>query len=237
MDWTAVSSRTAAGNLGGVTATVTSNVSMNGPSQSECGTNYWTQPRAWSLPYTGGSISNAPTACEQIALDQPVTVTVTFSAPVERLYMAIVSAGQPGLAVTYDFDRRFRVDSSGVGYWSGANGWQPGGYTLLAGDKIAMKEFHGVLEFTGPLTSLTFSTTPGEYWHGFTLGVPDDPAGACDLYLRPLSIEYDQVAIGTSLKKGFTLTNASTAPLPINTSNCVASIDRSTCCRAFADRH
>lgn len=169
-DWTSISTSSAVGSMGGVTVTATTSGSMNGPSQTACGTNYWTEPNASDPAYTGGSISNAPTACEQVALNSLVSITVSFSSPVSGLYMALVSVGQPSLTVTYDFDHAFTVDSDGIGYWSYANGGNPGPYSLGAGDTISMNEFHGLLAFSGPVSSLTFTTAPAEYWHAFTFG-------------------------------------------------------------------
>lgn len=167
-DWTAIGAAGATGSMGGVgvTATATSG-SIGGPSQTACGTNYWTQPNLADPAYTGGTVDNAPTACEQVGLYTPVSVTLTFSAAVDRIYLALLSVGQPSLTVTYDFDRAFVLDSDGIGYWSSN---VAGGYVLGAGDTLAMNEFHGVLAFDGPLTSLSFSTSPSEYWHAFTVG-------------------------------------------------------------------
>jgi hypothetical protein len=63
-----------------------------------------------------------------------------------------------------DFDTAFTIDSEGRGFWG------DGTYTLGAGDTLAMRELHGVLAFSGPVSSLTFTTTPAEYWHAFTFG-------------------------------------------------------------------
>lgn len=167
-DWTSISGTSAVGNIGGVTVTATATSgTMNGVSQTACGTNYWTQPNPADPAYTGGSVSNAPTACEQVGLNSPVSITVSFSSPVNDLYMALLSIGQRGLTVTYDFNTAFSVDSDGVGYWSGG---LPGPYSLGTGDAISMNEFHGVLAFAGPVSSLSFTTTPSEYWHAFTFG-------------------------------------------------------------------
>ena len=138
---------------------------MNGPSQTGCGTNWWTENAA-DPAYTGGTVDNAPTACEQVALNSATRVTVTFGSAIESLYMALLSVGQPNYTITYDFDQAFTIDSEGAGYWGNdvTNGI-PG-----SGDTLAMQEFHSVLLFTGPVTSLTFSTDPGEYWHAFTFG-------------------------------------------------------------------
>ena len=169
-DWTSVAGNqlSASGTMGGVTVSVSSIVAMNGPSQTAGGTNYWTEPDPLDRPYTGGTVSNAPTASEQIGLNSATTVTVTFSSPVTTLYMALLSVGQPGLAVTYDFiNQPCVIDSEGKGYWG--NDATDG---VLAGNTLAMREFHGLLRFTSPVSSLTFSTDPAENWHAFTFGTP-----------------------------------------------------------------
>ena len=160
---------------------------MDGPSQTACGNNWWTEPDAGNPAYTGGSVSNAPTTlCEQVGLNSPVSITVSFSAPVTNLYMALLSVGQPNYTVTYDFDTAFTIDSEGRGFWG------DGSYVLGAGDTLAMDEFHGVLAFAGPISSLTFTTAPSEYWHAFTFGFaatavfpePGTPGGA-EPWTRP----------------------------------------------------
>jgi hypothetical protein len=164
-DWTAISTSAASGNMGGVTVSVSATSgSMDGPSQIACGTNYWTQPVPANPAYTGGNVSNAPTACEQVALNTPVSITVSFSAAISDLYMALLSVGQSGIEVTYDFDTAFTIDSEGQGFWG------DGTFTQGAGDTLAMSEFHGVLAFAGPVSSLSFTTTPSEFWHAFTFG-------------------------------------------------------------------
>ena len=165
-DWTRISGTSASGDMAGMTVTVTATSGvMNGPSQTACGTNWWTQPDPSNPAYTSGSVSNAPTACEQVGLDSPVSITVEFSSPVSNLYMALLSIGRSGLEVTYDFDTAFTVDSEGRGFWG------DGTYVLGANDTIAMRELHGVLSFAGPVSTLSFSTTPSEYWHAFTFGI------------------------------------------------------------------
>lgn len=171
-DWTQISASGATGSMGTntVTVTTTSGV-LNGPSQTGCGTNYWTEPNAADLPYTGGSLSNGPTACEQVGINSPVTVRVDFATAVDNLFMALLSVGQSGIAVTYDFDRAFVIDSEGQGYW----GYDATGGVVGPGDTLTMREFHGVLRFVGPVSSLTFSTAPGENWHAFTFGTAELP--------------------------------------------------------------
>lgn len=173
-DWDNITSTGATGNLGGVGVTVSSTI-LNGPSQTDCGTNYWTEPNSLNPAYTGGDLDTAPTNCEQIGINSATSVTVSFDQTINNLYMALLSVGQPNFTVTYDFDTSFTVDSDGIGYWSFANGGNPGPYSLGAGDTISMNEFHGVLEFDYPITSLSFTTNPGENWHAFTFGTTDVP--------------------------------------------------------------
>lgn len=164
-DWTSFSQTSASGTMDGVSVTVTSSI-MNGPSQTSCGTNYWTEPDPADPAYTGGTVDNAPTPCEQIGLSLPASVSVTFGSAIDNLYMALLSVGQPGVAVTYDFDQSFAIDSEGRGFWGNdATDGTPG-----PNDTLTMREFHGVLLFDAPVTNLTFTTAPNENWHAFTFG-------------------------------------------------------------------
>ena len=164
-DWTAITGAAASGNMGGVSVNVTATSgSMNGVSQTACGSNFWTQPNPSNPAYTGGSVSNAPTACEQVGLNSPVSITASFSSPIDNLYMALLSVGQAGVAVTYDLDTAFTIDSEGQGAFG------DGTFTQGAGDTLEMREFHGVLAFGSPVSSLSFTSTPNEFWHAFTFG-------------------------------------------------------------------
>ncbi len=169
-NWSAISTAAATGDMGGVSVSAVANSgAMDGPSQLGCGTNFWSQPNPGDLAYTGGSVDNAPTNCQQVALDSPVSVTVTFGSAIDTLYMALLSVGQLGLTVSYTFDQSFTVDSEGEGFFGNGN------YVLGAGNTLAMDEFHGVLRFDAPVSSLTFRTAPGEYWHAFTFGAAAVP--------------------------------------------------------------
>ena len=86
-DWTSVAGdlKSASGTMGGVSVSVSSTAAMNGVSQTgAAGINYSTEPNAADRPYTGGTVSNAPTAREQIGLNSANRVTVTFSSPSAR---------------------------------------------------------------------------------------------------------------------------------------------------------
>lgn len=166
-DWSSITALTAEGSMGLVDVEVFANAPMNGLSQINCGVNYWTEPNSADRPYTGGSVSNAPTACEQVGLNGEVIVSLFFSQPVDTLWLALLSVGQQGVPITYTFNHAFTIDSEGQGYWGNdtADGVVGGLNTTLT-----MREFHGLLRFDGPLTALSFITRGSENWHAFTAG-------------------------------------------------------------------
>jgi hypothetical protein len=190
-DWTSLTNgqTLASGTMGGVAVTVRATAAMNGvsqlqgpgagcqnPNRGAADYNYWIEPNAADKPYTGGSISNAPTACEQIGLNFGNTLTVSFASAVDTLYMALLSVGQGGVPVTYDFNTAFSIDSEGQGAWG--NDATDG--ILGAGDTLTMREFHGVLRFSAPVTSFTV-TTGAENWQAFTFGMAVPEPGSLAL--------------------------------------------------------
>ena len=164
-DWTSAtpgSSGVAAGTIGTIGVTYRGEIAF---AQLGSGINYWTEGSP--APYTGNAVvSNAPTPSEMIATNfADATRTIVFSTPVLNPILAIVSQGRLSLPVTYDFDKSFSVLSEGQGYWG------DGSYVLGAGDILIGSEFHGVLQFSGLISSISWSSSPDEYWHGFTVGV------------------------------------------------------------------
>lgn len=130
------------------------------------GFNYWNSP---STPYTQNGL-NAPTTSDilQITGGTPATMhKIEFSTALSNVFFAVLSLGQPGYAVRYDFDRAFTIASQGTGYWGGSS-------TSLyqqPGDVLVGTEGHGTLRFGGNnITSISWSASPNEYWHGFTVG-------------------------------------------------------------------
>lgn len=173
-DWTSATGTTVAGTL--ATSTPIS-IDFSSPSgfgfvQTGSGGNYWTEPNPASRPYTGGSVENVPPAAELIALNAAGQKTMTFGAPISGLYLAIISWN--GNAA--QFDQPFEVISSGQGYWGS-------GTITLGVDNtfVGTGEPHGILYFPGTFSSLTFTDTSNEYWHGLTIGV----AGLAPLVPEP----------------------------------------------------
>lgn len=92
--------------------------------------------------------------------------TITFATAVVNPFLAFVSVGQPGLAVTYAFNSAFTVlsdNTTNCAYWGC-------GTFSHVGNSLIGSEFSGTIEFVGTFNSLAFSTSPGEFWHAFTVG-------------------------------------------------------------------
>ena len=164
-DWqsaVAGSNGSASGTIGSVGVSYTGDVTF---AQLGTGRNYWTEGDP--APYTGNSvIDNAPTASEMIAMSlSGITNTITFSETVINPIITIVSQGQLGRPVTYDFDTAFTVLSEGRGYWG------DGSYTEGPGDTLEGRELHAAIQFNGAVNSLSWTAAPGEYWHGITVGL------------------------------------------------------------------
>ena len=167
VDWTAAvaPAGSAAGTLPGVVVTYSGEVSGN--TQTAGGTNYW----AIDAPYLSATVDNAPPCCDIITLiggANAGTSTLTFSTPLLNPIMAIVSLGQPGFLVSYDFDQPFNVLSFGPGHWGG-----PGTLTGSAGDVLTGNEGHGAIQFVGSISSISWTTSPAENWHGFQIGIAE----------------------------------------------------------------
>ncbi|WP_158247108.1 PEP-CTERM sorting domain-containing protein [Geothermobacter hydrogeniphilus] len=134
--------------------------------QTSGGTNYWSEGSP--APYTGSPvIDNAPPAGEMLALNMRSSYSLTFSRPVLDPVMAIVSLGRTNLPVSYVFDTPFTLLSKGSGYWGN------GSYTLGGSNVLTGYELHAAIQFEGPLSSISWTSAPDEYWHGITVGVAD----------------------------------------------------------------
>src|SRR5688572_24698970 len=153
-DWTARTispAGSASGTMGGIAVNYAGEVQS--PTQISCGTNYW----AAGNPYTSATVDNAPPGCDIITLQGGATLpanVITFGSAVTNPVMAILSLGQPGFAVTYDFAQPFNVLSFGAGHFGG------GTLTEGAGDTLIGVEGHGVIQFLGTFTSISWTSAP-----------------------------------------------------------------------------
>lgn len=144
--------------------------------QTSGGDNFWV-PNA---PYISDDVPNAPPDSDIIQLSggNNDRYTITFSESVKDPIMPVLSLGQAGNAITYNFDREFEVVSTGRGYYGdGPFFVKPeSGNMVLVGE-----EGHGTIRFIGTFSTLSWTVPTPEVWHGITLGIrtttaiePDD---------------------------------------------------------------
>jgi len=166
IDWTtwgaftpSATSGTATGTAGAVTVTYTGelqNLFYNYPS--------W----APSSSYTGGGVDNAPPpGIIQIyggGGANPVQNTITFSQAVVNPVIAIWSLGQGNMNTLFHFDQTFSVVAGGPSAEYGGSG------ITQNGQWVQGLEGNGVIQFSGALTSITFTNPNFENWYGFTVG-------------------------------------------------------------------
>lgn len=174
-DWTSLNASTdvAAGTLtvDGNTVGVSYAGDVSGGSLGG-GFNYF---RNGGTPWAAyDALASAPTTSDHIETTVLGTKTITFSQAVLNPVMAIISVGQPNLPITYSFNQAFTILDEGQGYWGvDANGAQ------VSGNSFTGNEWHGVIQFTGAVTSISWTTNPNENWHGFQIGADEHlPVGA-----------------------------------------------------------
>jgi hypothetical protein len=181
--WNSAGTNVFNGTLLGTSVTYTGNYA-GGQLTGGGGTDYFSPSGAYTQggltsPNTGGNVGF-------VQLIQPSTGLLTFSSPLSNVYLALISVGQPGYAVSYTFDQPFTVvsnNNTNCAYWG------CGSYTQ-SGNTLTGYEFSGTLEFAGTVSSLSMTTDPGENWHGFTVG-----ADAVSVTPEPASL----VLMGTGL--------------------------------------
>ncbi len=116
-------------------------------------------------------VDNAPPASDIIRITggaNALSHSITFSEPIVNPIMAILSLGQPSITITYDFgDEEFSILSSGAGFWGG----DPNGSLFEVTPSILTGvEGHGIIQFEGIYSSLTWDVPTFENWHGFQIG-------------------------------------------------------------------
>ena len=172
-DWTAATTLTATGAMCGVTVNFAGVISP--AAQTAGGTDFWAVN---STIYTDPPIvdnppdSTSPPGADIIRLTGGTaagTQTIVFSQPVVDPVMAILSLGQPGLAVTYNFNAAFDLLNSGTGFFGGNAG---GSLFEDPGNVLRGIEGHGIIQFPGTFTSISWTIPTAENWHGFQIGIP-----------------------------------------------------------------
>jgi MYXO-CTERM domain-containing protein len=196
--------------------------------QTTCGTNFWSAPDGIN-PYLSPTVENAPDGdpapglrCDIIALNLATQKSLTFSEPITNPLFAVVSLNGNG----YRFDRDFDILSFGRGYWgTGTLAKQitatPAGITY---DLIGTGEPHGVIQFIGTFTTVTWSSLTNEYWNGFSIAFEDLAVNVppeLEVYADGAPLAAGQAApvvlgpipVGTSSTATLTIANVGTGPL------------------------
>lgn len=169
-NWTSANSTNAIGSIDDIDLEFTGNI--NPAAQvNNFGINYW---EVNSSVYTASpNVDNPPPTSDIIRLTGgfgTVTQTLNFSAPIQNPVMAILSLGSTNIEVLYDFDQDFEILNSGAGFFGG------GILNELSGDILQGFEGHGLIQFNGNLSSISWTIPQGEFWHGFTIGsLPESP--------------------------------------------------------------
>lgn len=170
VDWNSSGYNTASGTLAGGTVAVTYNGSYRFVQNGVTGnlTNFWTEGSP--APYTNNSVvDNAPTAAEGIALDQAGEKTIEFSQAVVNPVFAFNSWNEgSSSSQSIVFHTEATILSTGLGYWGSgeiASAFDGKGWTTESGEP------HGAVQLVGTFTSITFTDSLTEAWHGFTIGI------------------------------------------------------------------
>jgi len=128
------------------------------------GTNYWLP----NSPYLSASVSNSPGTPDIVGLSDAGTSVITFSAPVVNPLIALVSWNGANVTFGGGADTQtYNIDylSSGCGYWGCGTYASP-----TSNSFVGSGELHGVIELVGTYSSISFTDTTAEYWHGLTVG-------------------------------------------------------------------
>jgi hypothetical protein len=128
-------------------------------------------PYDWNFPiYDVAGPGSRPPTSDLVAINQAGFRTITFSSPVVNPFLAIMSQGRFNLPVTYAFTDPFTVLSEGLGWWG------DGSFVVSPDNKqLTGYEGHGVIQFMGTFSSLSWNSNPGEGWQGITVGVAGTP--------------------------------------------------------------
>jgi len=165
VNWTSSTSSTVSGTVGSVTVSYSGELSFAQTGSTSSPWGGYTPASTWE----SSLVSNAPSTDQIVAITGAVgiTDTVTFSSPVSNLVMDIVSLGQPGVGTQYFFNTPFTILNIGPSNEYGGSATS----LVKSGNTLTGTEGDGILLFTGPVTSISWTADNPEYWNGFTFGV------------------------------------------------------------------
>jgi hypothetical protein len=173
------------------------------PPATACGTtpvagcDPWLAPSLGiSNPVTAGGTAN-PDIIRLFGGPATGTQTVTFSTAIANPIFAILSLGQPGVTVTYDFNRPFEILSFGPSASFGG----PGTLTAISDPatnsfRLTGVEGNGLIRFLGDFQSISWTVPVAENWHGFTIGVQGVAAGEPSTVPEPATLGLVALGLG-----------------------------------------
>ena len=166
-------SGTVAGGSGPISVTYAGDVHTASQTDAS-GTNYWVLPSTYS--FTSGNLTINPPPGVGIITSlggTATTYTITFSEPVTNPVLAIASLGNTtgGGSRDYNFDQPFTLLKAGVGFFNG----DATTLTQPTGSILRGSEGNGLIQFTGTLSTISWTNPVAETWSGFTVGVAPVP--------------------------------------------------------------
>jgi hypothetical protein len=93
--------------------------------------------------------------------------TVTFASAIVDPVMAIWSLGSPSLLRSFS-----SISETPTFVVGGPNGDYGGAAIIVSGNTVSGQEGNGVVQFTGTISSISWTNTP-ELWYGFTVGASE----------------------------------------------------------------
>jgi hypothetical protein len=126
--------------------------------------------------FIGGTVTTSPrTVNDDLRLNgrSTGTNTISFASPVENPVFAIWSLGQPSFSASFTFDATPTLEAGGPNSSFG------GSSIMVSGNVVRGFEGNGVVQFTGTLSSISWTNTP-ENFYAFTVGLngPSGPPGS-----------------------------------------------------------
>jgi len=168
-DWTTKLSTT---SVSGTLALPSGNlkVKFSGPalyfSQVDAGgSDYWVSGSPDAYAATG-----EPTGSDMLAFvggTDTQVYKITFSKPVVNPVVALLSLGRNGVPTRYVFTQTPTLLSSGVGFFGGC-----ADCLKVKRKTVTGTEGHGVVQFIGTFSAISWKQPDHEYWHGMTIGAP-----------------------------------------------------------------
>ena len=171
VDWSYIDSTSFSGVVDGVNVSFTGNYDDFHNKISGDPTNYWVHPSSdLDNTYTASPyVDNGPPDSDMITMQTAGTRTITFSQPVVNPVMSLLSVGSITTPVQYHFiNTDFNILSVGGGTFDPSGN---GDLTRLSSGILQGIEGHGLIQFVGTYTSISWNVDVDENWHGIQIGV------------------------------------------------------------------